>query len=52
MSKISTLAELFTFLKQNKKWWVLPIVLVLTALGAIALFIDEMYIAQDRGGVC
>ena len=38
MSKISIIAELFTFLTQNKKWWILPIVLVLILLGALIIF--------------
>lgn len=38
MSKISIIVELFTFLKQNKKWWILPIVLVLILLGALIIF--------------
>lgn len=38
VSKISIIAELFTFLKQNKKWWIFPIVLVLILLGALIIF--------------
>jgi len=29
------LRELFALLRQNKKWWLLPIIMVLLALGAI-----------------
>ncbi|HNY80797.1 MAG: DUF5989 family protein [Sedimentisphaerales bacterium] len=33
----SLLAEFWHFLKHNKKWWLLPIVLVLLLLGLIVL---------------
>ena len=29
--------ELWAFMKERKKWWLLPIVLVLLALGALIL---------------
>ncbi len=35
--RMSIWAEFWLFLKYNKKWWLLPIVLVLLALGAIIL---------------
>ena len=28
--------EFFSFLKENRKWWVIPILLVFAALGALA----------------
>ena len=31
----SLAAEFWDFLKQNKKWWLLPIVLVILVLGAL-----------------
>lgn len=35
MSKLSTLVELWEFLKVRKKWWLLPIVFFLVLLGAL-----------------
>jgi uncharacterized protein DUF5989 len=34
----SLLAEFLDFLRHNKKWWLLPILLVLLFLGALLLF--------------
>lgn len=31
------LGEIFSFLRHNKKWWLLPIVLVLLAFGILLL---------------
>lgn len=33
----SFFSDLWHFLRQNKKWWLLPILLVLLALAALAL---------------
>ncbi len=33
----SLFSEFLDFLKHNKKWWLLPIVLVLLALGALVV---------------
>lgn len=38
MAKVKIILEFITFLKQNKKWWLIPIVLMLMALGALILF--------------
>jgi hypothetical protein len=35
MSKLSILAELWDFLKERKKWWLLPIVIFLILLGSL-----------------
>ena len=35
MSKVRIVAEYLEFLRTQKKWWLLPIVVVLLALGAI-----------------
>ena len=35
MGKLKIIAELFAFLKDNKKWWLLPIVFVLVFLGLL-----------------
>ena len=34
MSKLSILAEFFEFLGRRKKWWLMPIALVIVVLGA------------------
>jgi hypothetical protein len=34
----SILKEFFVFLRQEKKWWLLPIAMLLLALGAFMLF--------------
>lgn len=35
MAKIKIIAEYFEFLKENKKWWLLPIVISLLLLGLL-----------------
>jgi len=38
MSKISLTGELWSFMRQNKKFWLLPIVMTLLLLGAVIVF--------------
>ena len=38
MSKISLLSEFVLFLRENKKLWLLPIVITLLLLGALLVF--------------
>ena len=38
MSKISLLSEFVLFLRENKKLWLLPIVITLLLLGALMVF--------------
>lgn len=35
MNKFSILKEFWSFLRERKKWWLMPIVLFLLAFGAI-----------------
>lgn len=35
MSKLSTIRELWDFLRVRKKWWLLPIILFLILLGGL-----------------
>jgi NAD/NADP transhydrogenase beta subunit len=35
MSKVRIVAEYLTFLREQKKWWLLPIVILLLALGVL-----------------
>ena len=34
----SLMKEFFSFLKDNKKWWLLPIVIVILLLGVLVFF--------------
>jgi len=36
--RLGLFAEFFLFLRENKKWWILPILVALVALGLIAVF--------------
>lgn len=38
MSKLSILSELWAFLSKRKKWWLLPILLMIVFLGLILVF--------------
>ena len=35
MNRLSLLVEFWHFLRQNKKWWLLPIILTLLGLGVM-----------------
>ncbi|MGK9477654.1 DUF5989 family protein [Melioribacter sp. OK-6-Me] len=37
MSKISIMKELWQFMKERKKWWLMPIVVFLVLLGALII---------------
>lgn len=45
MSKLFILKEFWDFLKVRKKWWLLPIVLFLLALGALIVFAEGSAVA-------
>lgn len=45
MAKIGIIVEFFEFLKDNKKWWLLPIVLVLLILGALLVLTQGSVVA-------
>ena len=45
MGKLSLLGEFTLFLKQNKKLWLLPIVITLVLLGAILVFAQSSALA-------
>lgn len=45
MGKLSLAAEVWLFLRQNKKLWLLPIVLVLLLLGALMVFAQSSALA-------
>jgi hypothetical protein len=42
---MSFLKELFMFLKERKKWWLIPIVISLIILGLLIVFAESSAIA-------
>jgi hypothetical protein len=38
MNRLDTAKELWGFLASNKKWWLMPVVVVLVAIGAVLVF--------------
>ena len=38
MAKQSLLKEFFLFIKQEKKWWLVPLITVLLLVGALIVF--------------
>jgi len=38
MSKLSLFGEIWRFMKVRKKWWLLPLVLLIALLGLILVF--------------
>ncbi len=45
MSKLGVMGEFVLFLRQNKKLWLLPIVLTLVMLGALLVFAQTSALA-------
>jgi hypothetical protein len=45
MSKLSILAEFWSFLKTRKKWWLTPIIIFLILLGALIILTEGSAIA-------
>jgi len=45
MGKIALAGEFWLFLRQNKKYWLLPIVLVLFVVGALLVFAQSSALA-------
>ena len=41
MPRMSMIAELWDFLKHQKKWWLTPIVVVLVLLSALIIFAES-----------
>ncbi len=37
MSKLSIISELWDFLKERKKWWLMPIIIFLVLLGGLII---------------
>ena len=38
MARRGVMGELWAFMKVRKKWWLLPIIVVLVAVGALLIF--------------
>lgn len=45
MAKIEFFKELWAFMMERKKWWLLPIVIMLVLLGALIVFTESSAIA-------
>lgn len=45
MSKMTLVGEFWSFLRQNKKWWLMPIVLVLLLLGGLVVLAGSSALA-------
>jgi hypothetical protein len=45
MSKLSTVSDLWAFLRQRKKFWLLPIIIILFAMGVVLVFASASAIA-------
>ena len=45
MNRLSLLVEFAVFLKENKKLWLLPIVVVLVLLGALLVYVQGSALA-------
>ncbi|MBN8545117.1 MAG: hypothetical protein J0L60_03195 [Ignavibacteria bacterium] len=38
MSKIKIISQYLSFLKENKKWWLMPIVIIVIFIGLLLVF--------------
>ena len=45
MAKQSLIREFLLFLKQEKKWWLIPLVVLLLGLGAVLYFAGSSVLA-------
>jgi len=45
MPKLSIVKELWAFLKERKKWWLAPIIIVLVLLGALIVLTETTAVA-------
>jgi len=45
MEKLSTLRELWTFLRTRKKWWLTPIIVLLVLLGTLIVLTEGSALA-------
>jgi drug/metabolite transporter superfamily protein YnfA len=45
MGKLALAGEVWLFMRQNKKYWLLPIVIVLALMGALLIFAQSSALA-------
>ena len=45
MSKLSLISELWSYMKERKKWWLGPIVIFIILLGALIILTEGSVIA-------
>ncbi|MGE5795240.1 MAG: DUF5989 family protein [Ignavibacteria bacterium] len=45
MSKLTVISEIISYLKANKKWWLIPIVVFLVLLGALIILAEGSAVA-------
>jgi len=45
MTRLRTVLELFTFLMQNKRWWLVPMLVVLILFGTLLLLSETSVVA-------
>ena len=45
MGKLSLANEIWLFLRQNKKYWLLPIIIVMVLMGALLIFAQSSALA-------
>lgn len=46
LSKFGIVGELFGFLWRNKRWWLIPVVIVLVLVGIILIFSQSSAVGQ------
>jgi len=45
MAKSSVVGEMWAFMRARKKWWLLPIMIVMVAVGALLMFAQGSVLA-------
>jgi drug/metabolite transporter superfamily protein YnfA len=45
MGKLALASEIWLFMRQNKKYWLLPIVIILVLMGALLIFAQSSALA-------
>lgn len=45
MNKLSILVEFWAFLKERKKWWIIPIIVFLILLGSLMIVAEGTVLA-------
>ncbi len=45
MSKMSTILEIWNFIRKRKQWWLIPILLFLVSLGALLVLTEGSALA-------